>query len=62
MVYVESNSTVSSNSSDAQVTASKRGKNSPKLAKIGGDQLEKSYHAKSMSWLAGTAQRPVTGE
>jgi hypothetical protein len=28
--------------------------------KIDGDQLEKPYHARGMSWLAGTVQRPVT--
>jgi hypothetical protein len=26
------------------------------------NQSIKSYHARGMSWLAGTAQRPVTGE
>jgi hypothetical protein len=34
----------------AQVTASQRGKHSPKLAKIDGVQLEKPYHARSISW------------
>jgi hypothetical protein len=45
----------------AQVTASRRGKNSPRLAKEGNEPSEKPYHARAMSWLAGTAQRPVTG-
>jgi len=46
----------------AIVTASQRGKNSPKLVKPQECQSDKPYHARSMSWLAGTAQRPVTGE
>jgi hypothetical protein len=41
----------------AQVTASRRGKNSPSLAKEGNEPSEKPYHARAMSWLAGTAQR-----
>ena len=41
----------------AQVTASQRGKNSPKLIKQENNQMDKPYHARSMSWLAGTAQR-----
>jgi hypothetical protein len=41
----------------AQVTASQRGKNSPKLIKQENNQMDKPYHAWSMSWLAGTAQR-----
>jgi len=44
----------------AQVTSSKRGKNSPKLANKEDDQIDKPYQARKMSWLAGTAQRPVT--
>ena len=46
----------------AQVTASQRGKNSPKLVNIRDEHSDKPYHARSMTWLAGTAQRPVTGE
>jgi hypothetical protein len=34
----------------AQVTASQRGKNSPRLAKEGNEPLEKPYYARSMSW------------
>jgi hypothetical protein len=34
----------------AQVTASQRGKNSPKLINKGDSQSEKPYHARSMSW------------
>jgi hypothetical protein len=41
----------------AQVTASQRGKNSPKLANEENKQLDKPYQARAMSW----AQRPVTG-
>jgi hypothetical protein len=41
----------------ALVTASQRGKNSPKLIKQENNQMDKPYHARSMSWLAGTAQR-----
>jgi hypothetical protein len=41
----------------AQVTASQRGKNSPKLNNQENSQSDKPYHARSMSWLAGTAQR-----
>ena len=41
----------------AQVTASQRGKNSPKPANKEDNQSIKSYHARGMSWLAGTAQR-----
>lgn len=40
----------------AEVTASQRGKNSPRLAEHLKDS-DKPYHARSMSWLAGTAQR-----
>jgi hypothetical protein len=39
------------------VTASKRGKNSPKLVNKEDNQSDKPYHARAMSWLAGTAQR-----
>ncbi len=38
----------------AQVTASQRGKNSPKLNNQENSQSDKPYHARSMSWLAGT--------
>jgi hypothetical protein len=41
----------------AQVTASQRGKNSPKLISKNDNQSDKPYHARSMSWLAGTVQR-----
>ena len=41
----------------AQVTASQRGKNSPKRVNKEHSQSDKPYHARSMSWLAGTAQR-----
>ena len=45
----------------AEVTASQRGKNSPRLAKHLKDSDKpyrpEAYHAQSMSW----AQRPVTG-
>ena len=41
----------------AQVTASQRGKNSPKLVNQEDRQSDKPYHARAMSW----AQRPVTG-
>jgi hypothetical protein len=34
----------------AQVTASQRGKNSPKLVNEEGRQLDKPYHARGMSW------------
>jgi len=34
----------------AQVTASRRGKNSPRLAKEGNEPSEKPYHARAMSW------------
>ena len=34
----------------AQVTASQRGKNSPKLINKGDSQSDKPYHARSMSW------------
>jgi hypothetical protein len=42
----------------AQVTASQRGKDSPKLANNNkeNNQSDKPYHARGMSW----AQRPVT--
>jgi hypothetical protein len=42
----------------AQVTASQRGKNSPKLNNQENSQSDKPYHARSMSW----AQSPVTGK
>jgi hypothetical protein len=32
------------------VTASQRGKNSPRLANQGNEQSDKPYHARSMSW------------
>ena len=41
----------------AKVTASQRGKNSPKLVNQEDRQSDKPYHARAMSWLAGTAQR-----
>jgi hypothetical protein len=41
----------------AQVTASQRGKNSPKLINQEDSQSDKPYHARGMTWLAGTAQR-----
>jgi hypothetical protein len=42
----------------AQVTASQRGKNSPKLVLAADKKTDnKPYHARGMSWLAGTAQR-----
>lgn len=34
----------------AQITASQRGKNSPRLAKEGNETSEKPYHARAMSW------------
>ncbi|MFT5277161.1 MAG: hypothetical protein ACI97K_001478 [Glaciecola sp.] len=34
----------------AQVTASQRGKNSPKRIKQENNQMDKPYHARSMSW------------
>jgi hypothetical protein len=42
----------------AQVTASQRGKNSPKLINQEKSLSDKPYHARSMTW----AQRPVTGQ
>ena len=39
------------------MTASQRGKNSPKLVNIEDGQSNKPYHAREMTWLAGTAQR-----
>ncbi|MGB3725097.1 MAG: IS91 family transposase, partial [Glaciecola sp.] len=39
------------------MTASQRGKNSPKLVNQEDRQSDKPYHARAMSWLAGTAQR-----
>jgi ribosomal protein S27E len=42
----------------AVVTASQRGKNSPKLPSKEMNESDKPYQAKSMSW----AQRPVTGQ
>ena len=41
----------------AQVTASQRGKNSPRLVNEENEQSNKHYHARGMTW----AQRPVTG-
>ena len=41
----------------AQVTASQRGKHSPRLVNQGNEQSDKTYHARGMTW----AQRPVTG-
>ncbi|MFT4654924.1 MAG: hypothetical protein ACI82S_002584 [Patiriisocius sp.] len=41
----------------AQVTASQRGKNSSKLKNLEVSQPIKPYHARGMTWLAGTAQR-----
>ncbi|MFT7373697.1 MAG: hypothetical protein ACI9T9_002397 [Oleiphilaceae bacterium] len=34
----------------AQVTASQRGKNSPRLVNIGNEHSDKPYHARSMTW------------
>ena len=39
------------------MTASQRGKNSPKLANEENKQFDKPYQARAVSWLAGTAQR-----
>jgi hypothetical protein len=36
----------------AQVTASQRGKNSPKLISENDNQSDKPYHARSMSWIS----------